>query len=83
MGKHPAVQFKYLWSCRNKRYFKFQQGKYKDLPVIAFTANAVSGAKKMFTQEGFNDYIAKPIDMDKLSLIFLENIPDDKIEYIL
>lgn len=58
-------------------------GKYKDLPVIAFTANAVSGARKMFKQEGFNDYIAKPIDMERLSLIFLENIPDDKIEYIL
>lgn len=57
-------------------------GKYKDLAVIAFTANAVSGARERFMSEGFNDYISKPIDMDKLSRIFLENIPSDKVEYI-
>ena len=31
-------------------------------PVIALTANAVSGAREMFIKEGFDGFIAKPIN---------------------
>lgn len=33
----------------------------KTTPVIAMTANAVKGAKEMYLQHGFADYISKPI----------------------
>ena len=36
---------------------------YDDVPIIALTANAVSGVKEMFIKEGMNDFIAKPIEM--------------------
>ncbi len=36
---------------------------YDDVPIIALTANAVSGVKEMFIREGMNDFIAKPIEM--------------------
>jgi len=54
-------------------------GKYKRLPIIALTANAVQGARDMFLANGFNDFIAKPIDMQKLSDILAEWLPQDMI----
>ncbi|MCL2223352.1 MAG: response regulator [Defluviitaleaceae bacterium] len=37
------------------------------LPVIALTANAVVGQDKIFLQNGFDDFIAKPIDTTQLN----------------
>ena len=54
-------------------------GKYKTLPIIALTANAVNGAREMFLINGFNGYISKPIDMQELSAVLREWLPDDKI----
>lgn len=39
---------------------------YKNVPVVALTANAVNGAKEMFLESGFQGFISKPIDMDEL-----------------
>ena len=36
---------------------------YNDVPIIALTANAVSGTKEMFLSEGMNDFVPKPIDL--------------------
>ena len=33
----------------------------EDTPVIAFTANALSGVKEKYISEGFTDYLSKPI----------------------
>ncbi|MDR0585167.1 MAG: response regulator, partial [Treponema sp.] len=38
----------------------------KQIPIIALTANAVSGMREMFLEKGFNDYISKPIEIAKL-----------------
>ncbi len=43
----------------------------KNVPVIALTANAVSGVKQMLLKEGFNDYITKPLSVDKLEKCLL------------
>ena len=37
-----------------------------DIPVIALTADAVSGAKEKYLEEGFNGYIAKPFTRDQI-----------------
>ena len=45
-----------------------------DIPVIALTADAISGAKEKYLEEGFIDYIAKPFSKEqikeKLDLVF-------------
>ncbi|GHV29665.1 hypothetical protein FACS1894167_09310 [Synergistales bacterium] len=55
------------------------EGEYfKDVPIIALTANAVSGMKEMFLASGFNDYLAKPIEISKLNEIMEKWIPEGK-----
>ena len=51
---------------------------YKSLPIIALTANAITGMKEMFLANGFNDYLSKPIEIDKLDDILAAWIPKEK-----
>lgn len=37
--------------------------KYKNMPVIALTSYAMKGDKERFLSAGFDDYIAKPLDI--------------------
>lgn len=39
------------------------------VPVIALTADAVEGMEEKYLKEGFNDYLSKPIDRNKLGII--------------
>jgi signal transduction histidine kinase/CheY-like chemotaxis protein/HPt (histidine-containing phosphotransfer) domain-containing protein len=48
------------------------------LPVIALTANAVTGMKEMFLENGFNDFLSKPIETAKLDALLQKWIPADK-----
>lgn len=50
-----------------------------DTPVVAFTANAVSGMKDMFLEQGFNDFLSKPIELSKLEDILMYYLPSEKI----
>jgi CheY-like chemotaxis protein len=52
--------------------------KIKDLPIVALTANAVSGMKEMFIEKGFNGFLAKPIDVAKLDEALETWIPKEK-----
>ena len=38
-------------------------------PIVALTANAVSGQAEMFLKSGFDDFISKPIDVRSMDLI--------------
>ena len=48
---------------------KLKQLENFNVPVIALTANAISGMKEKYLQEGFNDYISKPIDKKELERV--------------
>lgn len=51
---------------------------FQTLPVIAFTANAIGGAREMFMEEGFDDFIAKPIELSVLERMLQRYIPKQK-----
>ncbi len=50
---------------------------YQNVPIIALTANAVSGAREMFLGEGFNDFLAKPIETALLDRILRTWLPEN------
>ncbi|MDR1684937.1 MAG: transporter substrate-binding domain-containing protein [Desulfovibrio sp.] len=50
----------------------------RTMPVIALTANAVSGMREMFLKNGFNDFLSKPIDVDLLDRLLTQWIPAGK-----
>jgi CheY-like chemotaxis protein len=53
----------------------------KDTPVIALTANAVSGMRDVFIEKGFNDYLSKPIEITALDSIIAKWIlPEKRVE---
>jgi signal transduction histidine kinase/CheY-like chemotaxis protein len=51
---------------------------FRTVPVVALTANAVSGMKEMFLENGFSDYLAKPIEISKLDAVMAHWIPHGK-----
>ncbi|MDE7287926.1 MAG: response regulator [Oscillospiraceae bacterium] len=54
----------------------------KGLPIIALTANAVSGAKEMFLESGLNDFISKPIQLPQLEKILAKWLPAKLVSYV-
>lgn len=54
----------------------------KGLPIIALTANAVSGAKEMFLESGLNDFISKPIQLPQLEKVLAKWLPAKLVSYI-
>ena len=50
----------------------------KQLPVVALTANVVSGMREMFIEKGFDDLLSKPIDVSKLDDILIRWLPKEK-----
>ena len=51
----------------------------REIPFIAMTANAVSGAREMFLKEGFADYISKPVDGILLERLVRKYLPEEKV----
>lgn len=49
----------------------------KDTVVIALTANAVAGCKEMYLENGFNDYLSKPVIASILDEIIIKYLPDE------
>ncbi|MCR4597320.1 MAG: PocR ligand-binding domain-containing protein [Lachnospiraceae bacterium] len=52
---------------------------YKNIPIIALTANAVSDARELFKQEGMDDFIAKPVEVRILIDVVRKYLPKEKM----
>ncbi len=51
--------------------------KNMDTPVVALTANAITGAKEMYLREGFDAFLSKPINPEKLEQLILNLLPKE------
>ena len=57
-----------------------EKGKNQSTPAVALTANAISGAREMYIEAGFTDYMSKPVDGDRLELMLYKLLPKEKLE---
>lgn len=64
-----------------KHIREMNNGMYQDLPVIALTANTISGAREMFRHEGFTEFIPKPIERAVLERALRKSLPKHCIQY--
>lgn len=52
---------------------------YAEIPVLALTANALSGMKEKFLEEGMQDFISKPVEGKELERVLYQWLPKEKI----
>ena len=57
---------------------KLKEITFFNIPVVALTANAISGMKEKYLNAGFNDYLAKPIEKDELIRVMNELLFKDE-----
>ncbi|MCV6614750.1 MAG: response regulator [Cellvibrionaceae bacterium] len=49
---------------------------WEDIPVIALTANAMLGDREKCLAAGANDYMSKPVDVNKLLVLLAKYLPE-------
>ena len=52
-----------------------------DTPIVALTANAITGAKEMYLAEGFDAFLPKPINPEKLEQLILKLLPRELLHF--
>ncbi len=53
---------------------------YKDIPIVAFTANAVQEARTLLLTEGMDDFLAKPVKKSDMEGILRKWLPKEIME---
>lgn len=53
---------------------------YKNLPIVALTANATMEARENFRQNGLNDFVAKPIKIKEICKCIRKWLPPEKVQ---
>lgn len=53
------------------------ESKEKQPIILALTANVIKGAKEMFLENGFDGYLPKPLDRERLHSVMVKWIPMD------
>ena len=53
--------------------------RFKTVPIVALSANAVRGARELFLEAGMNDFVPKPIEMRVMDRVLRKWLPADKI----
>ena len=55
---------------------------YKNVPIIALSANAIGNIREKFINEGMTDFVAKPIELHTLLSKVRQWLPPDKIQTV-
>ena len=56
------------------KQIRSSDSKFKNIPIIALTAYAMSGDREKFMDAGMDDYIAKPVDNEELMEVLERNL---------
>ncbi len=59
-----------------------KDGPSSNAPVICLTADAVIGARERYLEEGYSDYMSKPVDGRALERMIMKFLPKYKIETV-
>ena len=59
---------------------KQEPGINQETPVIALTANAISGAYEEYIGEGFQDFLSKPVNGNKLERMILKYLSQELLD---
>ena len=51
----------------------------RDTKAVVLTANAVAGSRQLYMAEGFDEYLTKPIDSNKLEQLVMKLLPENKV----
>ncbi len=61
-------------------HMKEEATKASGSPVfIVLTANAIAGAREMYLEAGFNDYMSKPVEGEHLEKLIMSYLPAEKL----
>lgn len=60
---------------------KMEDCQCRNTPVIALTANAITGAKEMYLAEGFDAFLSKPVNPEKLEQMILRLLPREMLVF--
>ena len=50
--------------------------------IIALTANAIQGAREMYLENGFEDFLSKPFERTQMRELLERWVPDEMREYV-
>lgn len=64
------------------RIIRNSHHEYDNVPIVALTANVISGVKEMFLKAGMNDFVPKPIEVRVLVTKIKQLLPKDKIKSV-
>lgn len=59
-----------------KRLRRLFEARRERVPIVALTANALSGAREMFMREGFDGFVSKPIELTELERVLKALLPE-------
>lgn len=64
-----------------KRMRKIYSVSNRSPKIVAFTANAVSGAREMLLQKGFDEFVSKPVDVPVLERVLRRILPAAAVSF--
>ena len=65
-----------------KRIRTQEDGLNRETPVICLTADAVLNAREHYLQEGFTDYLSKPVEVAALESALIRHLPTEKVAMV-
>ncbi len=63
------------------RMKELEDNQCRHSPIVALTANAITGAKEMYLSEGFDAFLPKPINPEKLEQMILKLLPRELLRF--